>query len=346
MNGMQTYRAPRWLRNPHLQSVLASSRLRRITGGRRASTIEAQAEEHLLDCGDGIRLQGRFNAQDALPQARGLVVLFHGWEGSTASSYLLRTGAMLLDAGFDVFRLNFRDHGDTHHLNPGIFHSCRIAEVVGAVAAIQRQWHPSFLGVAGYSLGGNFALRVALRAPAAGIALDHAVAICPILSPPHGLEAMEQSPWFYEHYFMHKWGASLRRKRELFPDEVPESLTSGSGVRDLTHRLIEHGGEFDSLADYLDGYSVAGDRLARLQVPVSILTAADDPIIPVEDFRQLQLPDNARLDIAEHGGHCGFLLDARLNGYAEQYVTQQMLDACEARNDAIAPINEKASVAS
>ena len=327
MSRQASYRAPRWLRNPHLQSVLASSRLRRVTGGRHGRRIEAASTEHVLDCGDGVRLLGRYNAQSLLPAPRGMVVLFHGWEGSTASSYLLRTGAQLLDAGFDVFRLNFRDHGDTHHLNPGIFHSCRIDEVVGAVAAIQRQWQPSFLGVAGYSLGGNFALRVALRSPAAGISLDHAAAICPILSPPSGLQAMEQSPWFYEHYFMLKWGASLRRKRKLFPDVLPEELTSGSGVRDLTRRLIEHVGDFENLEAYLDGYSVAGDRLAALQMPVSILTAADDPIIPIDDFRRLQLPPHAQLDIAEHGGHCGFLLDARLNGYAERYVTQRMLDA-------------------
>jgi len=330
MTRLPPYRAPRWLRNPHLQSALASSRLRRITGGRRARAIETRSEEHLLDCGDGVRLLGRFNAQSALPASRGLVMLFHGWEGSTASSYLLRTGAQLLDAGFDVFRLNFRDHGDTHHLNPGIFHSCRIDEVVGAVAAVQRQWRPPFLGVSGFSLGGNFALRVALRAPAAGVALHHAVAICPILSPPNGLIAMEQSPWFYQHYFMLKWGASLRRKRELFPEALPAELTSGNGVRDLTRRLIEHVGDFDSLEDYLNGYSVAGQRLAALQVPVSILTAADDPIIPVTDFEQLRLPANARLDIAEHGGHCGFLLDTRLNSYAEHYVTQRMLDASAA----------------
>ena len=36
------------------------------------------------------------------------------------------------DQGFDVFRLNLRDHGTSHHLNPELFHSNRISEVVGA----------------------------------------------------------------------------------------------------------------------------------------------------------------------------------------------------------------------
>ena len=52
------------------------------------------------------------------------------------SSYVMATSGLLLERGYDVIRLNFRDHGDSHHLNPGVFHSCRIDEVVGAVAAV------------------------------------------------------------------------------------------------------------------------------------------------------------------------------------------------------------------
>ena len=40
--------------------------------------------------------------------------------------------------GFDVVRLNLRDHGETHHLNRDLFHSCRLPEVVGAVRALQQ----------------------------------------------------------------------------------------------------------------------------------------------------------------------------------------------------------------
>ena len=65
-----------------------------------------------------------------------------------------------------MFRLNFRDHGDTHHLNRDLFHSCRIDEVVGAVRAVRRAFATDPVAVAGFSLGGNFALRVALHGPA------------------------------------------------------------------------------------------------------------------------------------------------------------------------------------
>ena len=132
------FRPSWWLRNPHLQSMLASSSLRRRLHGRRSSRLEREAEWVTLDCGEGVRLTGAFTAQNVAARTRGLVVLFHGWEGSTQSTYVLQNGARLLAEGWDVFRLNFRDHGGSHGLNPGMFHSCRIDEVVGAVQAVRR----------------------------------------------------------------------------------------------------------------------------------------------------------------------------------------------------------------
>lgn len=323
------FRPPALLRNPHVQSFLASSRLRRMVGERKRAVLEARAVEHILDCGDDVRLQGFHTPQQARPVARGLVVLLHGWEGSVHSSYLLHTGARLLAEGFDVFRLHFRDHGDTHHLNEELFHSCRIAEVVGAVRAIGERWPRLPLCVAGYSLGGNFALRVALHAPSAGIVLRHAVAVCPAISPVSVLTAIEQAPWFYERYFMLKWAGSLRRKQSLYPQRYEFSERElRAGLRGLTRAMVERHTDFGTLENYLEGYSIAGERLAPLAVPASILTAADDPIIPVADFHRLALPPHARLDIAPYGGHCGFIRDFGLDSFAEDYVAGRLLEAC------------------
>lgn len=311
---------PRLLRNPHLQSVLASSRLRAHLA-RRRDVLERESEEAVLDCGAGVRLQGFLTRQHRRERPLGLVVLLHGWEGSVRSTYLMHAGGRLLDDGFDVFRLNLRDHGETHHLNAELFHSCRIAEVVGAVAAVGERYAPTRLFIAGYSLGGNFALRVALRAPAAGIALDHAVAVCPVISPASGLRALEAAPWFYQAYFLRKWRQSLLRKARLFPAQYRFDDWFGRiTLRELTRRLVEQYTEFGTLDNYLDGYSIAGDRLATLSVPASILTAADDPIIPVNDFHALRLPAHVRLEIAPYGGHCGFLAGFGGRTYAEDFI--------------------------
>jgi predicted alpha/beta-fold hydrolase len=252
-------------------------------------------------------------------------VLLHGWEGSAQSTYVVNTGARLLRDGFDVFRLNFRDHGDTHHLNRGLFHSCLIDEVVGAVAAAHARFAPRRFGVAGFSLGGNFALRVALRAPDRGIPLDYALAVCPVVSPASGLFGLESGPWFYQSYFLGKWRKSLRRKQALFPEHDWFSNEDLAGnLRELTRTLVQRHTTFGSLDGYLDGYSIAGDTLAGLRVPATILTAADDPVIPVDDFRTLDLPPLVELEIATHGGHCGFIESYSLRSFTEDYIAGRM----------------------
>jgi predicted alpha/beta-fold hydrolase len=319
------FEPPRWLRNPHLQSVLASSGVRRLLHGSRLAALERCASEHLLDCGQGVRLLGVHTPQQRLPRARGLVVLLHGWEGSVQSSYLLHTGSRLLAEGFDVFRLNFRDHGETHHLNAQLFHSCRIDEVVGAVRAISRKHERLPLAIAGFSLGGNFALRVALRAEAAGIPLRYALAVCPAISPADAMNAIERAPWFYEAYFLRKWRRSLARKQRAFPQpELFSAEDLRGNLREMTRAMVLRHTDFASLDAYFDGYCVAGDRLASLRVPTTILTAEDDPVIPVAQFRALQLPDCVELDIAPTGGHCGFIRDLSLRSWTEDYIAERM----------------------
>ena len=40
-----------------------------------------------------------------------------------------------------------------------------------------------------------------------------------MVSPAAGLFGLEEGPWFYQRYFLHKWRSSLRRKQALFPDK-------------------------------------------------------------------------------------------------------------------------------
>ena len=210
------YRAPWWLRNAHVQSVLASSPWRVRRGARLLAATGAVHREHILDGGDGVRLLG---IHSHLPgrAPRALALLLHGWEGSAESGYMRLTAARLLEAGCDVLRLNFRDHGPTHHLNEAVFHSCRLDEVVNAALDAHRRWPGLPLLLAGYSLGGNFALRIALAAPRVGLPLRHVAAVCPAVDPERTTQAMERGFPLYQRYFLHKWTRSLRRKRALFP---------------------------------------------------------------------------------------------------------------------------------
>src|SRR4249919_1958723 len=325
------YHAPWWLRSPHLQTMLGSSPWRIRRGAELLAATGAVHTEHLVDGGEGVRLQGVHSVVPGV-HPRGLALLLHGWEGSAESSYMRLTAAQFLERGFAVFRLNFRDHGDSHHLNEALFHSNRIGEVVQAACDIARRFLPARadgtpcpLVAAGYSLGGNFALRLALRAPAAGLSLARVAAVCPVLDPAVTMLQMERGRRMYLRYFEHKWRGSLQRKRALFPRQHDfDDRTLHLGMRQLTEWLVQRHTDFGSLDAYFDGYSIAGERLAGLQVPVDVLMAQDDPVIPVAEFHALTLPANARLELARHGGHCGFLRNARLQGFAEDWVAARL----------------------
>jgi predicted alpha/beta-fold hydrolase len=316
------FRPPWPLTSGHIQTMLSSSGVRRQLLPGHAHGVQNGAEHVVVDGGDGVRLTGAYTAQRTREAARGLAVLFHGWEGSVDSTYVLQTGSRLLQEGWDVFRLNFRDHGDSHHLNEALFHSCRIDEVVNALADISRRYPARPMALAGFSLGGNFALRAALRAPQAGIPLTYALAVCPIIDPGEGLFSLEETaPWFYQAYFMHKWRRSLKTKQAAFPNrDFFELAELKQSLRGLTESLVLRHTDFGSLQAYLDGYSVAGNALAAMPIPATILTAEDDPVIPVSSFRQLQLPPNVELDISRHGGHCGFIQGMNMTSFTDGYI--------------------------
>jgi len=318
------YRPPRWLRNGHTQSILGSSRLRQYRGTRALRATGAVHQMYEVSGGQQIRLQGLYSWIPGV-EPRALALLLHGWEGSAQSSYMCLTAAQLLARGIATFRLNFRDHGDTHHLNEALFHSNRIDEVVHAAGDIAQRFGRRQLPLlaAGYSLGGNFVLRVALSAADAGLALTRVAAVCPVLDPADTMAQMEDGPAIYLRYFERRWRRSLVRKRALFPHRHDfDDATLRLGMRELTRWLVQRHTDFCTLDNYFAGYSIAGDRLSKLAVPADILMAEDDPVIPVAQFAALQLPDNARLHLTQWGGHCGFLRNARLDGYAESWVAR------------------------
>jgi len=272
-----------------------------------------------------VRLQGFHATQQRAGRAPAdhLVVLHHGWEGSANSLYLLSLSQFLFASGFDIFRLNLRDHGATHHLNRELFHSCRLPEVVGAVREIQRLNPGQTLSLVGFSLGGNFALRVGARAGAAGLRLHKIVAISPVLEPEATLVALENGFALYHRYFVWKWTRSLRLKQVAWPEDYDfEDLLRVPRLGPMTDQLVRRHSEYPDMTTYLRGYSIVRGALETLEVPSRVIAALDDPMIPAADLARLPDVPALKITATKFGGHCGFT--ERLRG--ENWIAARVID--------------------
>lgn len=299
---------PRWLANPHVQSLLATTRIRRALID--SAALRAASQWLTLDCGAGVRLLAAYAPQADADAATPVVVLIHGWEGSSESAYLVSAATALYACGAEVVRLNLRDHGETHHLNEELFHSCRLDEAVGAVAAVAARHPGRPLYLVGWSLGGNFAVRIAHRAPAAGVEIAHTFAVSPVIDPAKSYDAMQDGLLFYRHYFVRKWQRSLRRKQLAFPARYDfDEVLRMNDLRAMTAHLIERYAyaDFDDVDAYFRGYALSREMLEGAARPLTVVTAADDPVIPYEDFAHLRSGGDFTLEVTRHGGHCGFM---------------------------------------
>ena len=345
----EDFRPPRWLRNRHVQSMLASTGARRRSVERRTASLVAAQKEMVLDCGDEVRLQCFVSSP---PNSTGRpAVILHGWEGSAQSLYILSLSQQLFDRGYEVLRLNMRDHGETHHLNRDLFHSCRLSDVVGALRAIQYLYPGQQLRLAGFSLGGNFVLRAAAQGAQAGLAglpqlnIAKVVAVSPVLDPEETLVALEESFPGYQLYFVRKWMRSLLKKQAVWPKVYDfHELGKMSDLRRMTAELVKRFTDFPTLEDYLNGYAITGSHLAHLAVPSRIITSLDDPIIPAQSLKRLANPAALQLTVTRHGGHCGFL--ERLSGpsWVERKIVEEFESEAPASRESSAFQHSAATV--
>jgi predicted alpha/beta-fold hydrolase len=294
---------PFYMKSAFAQTFLASSKIRKWG----KNPMLDSAREVILNPIADVKLQGFYSPQPN-EQTKGVVMLLHGWEGSVNSAYILSTGRFLYNNGFSVFRLNYRDHGDTQHLNPGLFYAVLLDEVFGAVQQVAQYEHGLPFYLVGFSMGGNFALRIARKSAESPIAnLKHVFSMSPALDPEKSTYAIDQYP-LLRKYFRQKWSRSLLKKQACFPDLYDFSAALKlETLMDMTDVMIQRYSEYKSSSDYFRHYAVLGDALANLTVPVTIITAQDDPIIPVQDFYNLKLPARADLIVQRYGGHNGFL---------------------------------------
>ena len=311
------------LSNQHLQSIMSSTGPRKLLEKRRAAELLKNAERHVITTPQNVKLLGYLTRTKTVGGSKGLAIILHGWEGCSESLYVLSNGQKLLDDGFDVFRLNLRDHGETHSFNEGIFNSTLLQEVVESVKYLCDTFGGTHNVLCGYSLGGNFCLRVANVAKLHGITLHQSIAVCPLLDPETTMNELNKGFFVYEKYFVRKWKRSLFKKLKSH-----RSLDYGKALKNL--KTLDQMNEFfilgytgfDTMKEYFDAYSLLGDGLKELAIPTTIITSLDDPMIPANQLDCLFKSQWLTIDLQNKGGHCAFIKNWKLESWASERIIE------------------------
>lgn len=245
------------------------------------------------------------------PTAHPTLLLLHGLEGSSHAHYMRGIADKAFAAGWNVVRLNQRNCGNTEHLSRSLYHSGLTHDPLFVMRELLDRDHIQAVAIAGYSLGGNLALKLAGELGAdAPAELKAVCAVSPTMDLAVCVAALERrSNLAYEWNFVRNLKRRLRRKALAFPDQYPlDPLSRVRSVRqfDEAYTAPQHG--FRDATDYYHRAS-AMRVIDRVAVPTLIITAEDDPFVPPGPFRDPTVTANPNITVAltPHGGHCAFI---------------------------------------
>jgi uncharacterized protein len=239
------------------------------------------------------------------------VVLMHGLAGCHQSGYMIRIAARLTDCGIRVFRLDHRGAGAAACRAKHPYHAGRSEDVREALFAASQLCPGSMGGIAGFSLSGNMLLKM-LGEDAVRGRVPQYLSCAVAVNPPIDLEANSAAMKTrlnrrYDRHFTELLVPQVRQRLDTFPD-APRPLEPFTPkiLREFDTLYTAPVSGFSSVEDYYR-QSSAAPLVPSIATPTLILTAEDDPMIPVKSFRELPDSPAVTLHIARHGGHLGYL---------------------------------------
>jgi predicted alpha/beta-fold hydrolase len=299
---------------------------------------ESNATSHRVTLPDGDVLVLHDDCPRDWPAGGRVVLLLHGLVGSHSSGYMLRASRKLARRGARTFRLDLRGCGAGAGLARRPYSAGCSDDVHAAVRHIESVCPGSPMALVGYSLSGNVLLKYLGESPGGVIAaVDRAMA----LNPPIDLERCVLSldrfaNRVYGRFFVRHLQASVKRLKQVHPDvAIPELYRRPRRLFDFDDQYTAPMIGYAGARDYYLQCS-ANQFLKNIDVPTLILTAQDDPLVPLSSFEGVRLSEAITLHIAEGGGHLGYI--ASRNGDPDRrWMDWRIVDWVLAESPAAAP---------
>jgi predicted alpha/beta-fold hydrolase len=234
-----------------------------------------------------------------------VVVLIHGLTGGEMSRNIQASAAYHLSRGFPVLRLNLRNAGPSLGKCRHFYNAGRSEDLRDAIAALPSPFDARRLFLIGVSLGGNLLLKcIAERA-----GLDRVIGAASVCAPIDLKAAqrriMEPRNRLYHRHLL-RW---LIRDTQCIAGGLPmaDRLHTLRTIYDFDDQVVAPMGGFESADDYYRRSSAAA-LLPSIEKPTLLITAANDPWIPVRSYLEREWRSDGPLTvaIASGGGHVGF----------------------------------------
>jgi len=259
-----------------------------------------------LGDGDQLRLDIHAPAEDDCE--RPLILLLHGTGGSGDDSLIVRQAQKFRRLGYTAIRFHHRGCGiGALERVTSLYHAGRLLDLLDTLHHLDRRWPGRLCLVVGYSLSGNMMLR--LLGDGKSYALKNVKAVLAVC-PPIELETASLAlatprnrP--FDTFMTLRFVKQARTLEGKKPRTLRRDLPLIFRSRELDQEYNCRVAGYNTRSDYYDAYS-AKSCLGRVTVPVTILTTADDPIVPVAMFKK-GIPSNINLRIEERGGHVAFI---------------------------------------
>ncbi|MBI1839537.1 MAG: alpha/beta fold hydrolase [Verrucomicrobia bacterium] len=301
---MSGYQAPRWLRNGHAHTLFPAF-FRRVTG------VRYQRERMELPDGDFLDLDW---SRVGSPRA---VVITHGLEGSSRRQYVRGLALAFNRRGWDAVALNFRGCSGEPNRLARFYHSGVSEDLWLALQHVHAAGYES-VAAAGFSLGGNVALKLAGELGQAAPSWLIGVAGISVPCDLHGAsEAMaSRSNRLYMRRFLVDLHAKIRAKQPRFPEQLEDSgYDRLRTFRDFDDRYTAPLHGFRDAEDYW-ARSSSLRVMPAIRCPALLLNALDDPFLAPSCFPSDLARGHAWLsaEFPDHGGHVGFVGGGALRG--------------------------------
>ena len=245
---------------------------------------------------------------DELPSSAPLLVILHGLEGSAESSYARMLMHAACQHGWRSCVLHSRDCGDYRNRLPRRYHAGETNDIRYFLEQVGERGLDGPIFAVGYSLGGNILLKY-LGETAENTPLSAAAAVCAPLDLHQCSDALNTGfSRIYQYYLIKRMKDSVTRKfnkhTAAFDWKRAMNAKTFAQFDDAVTAPL-HG--FENMQDYYDRCS-SGQFLKHIKLPTLLINALDDPfmtpaVIPPED----QLSDQVTIELAESGGHVGFV---------------------------------------